>query len=248
MASNSQDIRSKLKEVLENLKSQDGSVDINVEWCSIHMAVKASSLQRSIEEGENDLELDVQIDNLLNDIVPQFFRYWAKQNKISQDSYTGFMDTIKLYHELKNISESGIFTLKDLERFNSRLIIIQSKLKSFTTVGQGECYDQAFRIFTSKVESCASYLKQLESEYTSISPALLPIRNRLVEIKMDLDSLLSRKDPFGFSLAQVQMLQDDIREIDNARIDGKFLSRSEEIVPGQASVINMIETCYDDIV
>ena len=248
MPASGQELKEKLKTLLENLNLNDGGVDVNQEWSSIHVAVKETSLQRSTENNDTDLELDTQIDNLLNDIVPQFFRYWSKQNKITVDSYKGFMDAIKLYHELRSTVETGVFTTDKLKQFKSRLQVAESKMKAFSSLEEGECYDQAFKIFQSKVGTCKSYLELLETELNSISPALMPIRNRLVEIKIDLDVLLARKDPFGFTLVQVQMLQDDIREIDNARIDGKFVSRDEEIVPGQASVVNLIETCYDGIV
>ena len=242
------DIRSNLKQLLESLVINDETSDLNQEWSNIHLAVKQTSLQRSIDETDNNMELDMQIDNLLNDLVPQFFKYWSKQNKITKETYLSFMETIKLYHELKARQESGVFTLQELQQFRKQLKKIESQLDLFRPLVDGECYDQAFKLFKSKLQSCFEFLTILETEYNSISSALLPIRNRLVEIKTELDQLLMRKDPFAFNLIQIHELQDDLREIDNARIDGKFINKNEEIVPGQASVINLIETCYDDIV
>lgn len=43
------------------------------------------------------------------------------------------------------------------------------------------------------------------------------------------------------------MLQDELREIDSARIDGKYKSLDGTVVHGQASVIELLEGCFEDI-
>jgi hypothetical protein len=68
-----------------------------------------------------------------------------------------------------------------------------------------------------------------------------------VEIKLELDSLIARKNPHAYSLKEVQILQDEVGEIDSARIDGKYMTKDNTVVPGQASVIDLLEICYDDI-
>ena len=71
----------------------------------------------------------------------------------------------------------------------------------------------------------------LSDTHSRIHSALQPIHTRLIEIKRELQNLLRR--PFhAFTLSEVTGLQDELREIDDARIDGKFFSLNQEIIPG----------------
>lgn len=87
----------------------------------------------------------------------------------------------------------------------------------------------------------------MKKELDGIDRALVPIHARLVEIKTELNSLIARKNPHAFSLIEVQILQDEVREIDSARIDGKYMNKDSTVVQGQASVICLLEECFDDI-
>ena len=59
---------------------------------------------------------------------------------------------------------------------------------------------------------------------------------------------MARKNPHAFSLAEVQILQQELLEIDSARIDGKYISKDGvTVVPGQAAVIDLLEVCFDDV-
>jgi hypothetical protein len=80
----------------------------------------------------------------------------------------------------------------------------------------------------------------------SISPSLAPIHSRLVEIHVELQNLLNLPNlPASFSLAEVQLLQDDLREIESLKVDGKFETRDGIVVAGQASVFELVELCYE---
>ncbi|KAJ1555860.1 hypothetical protein HK405_011588 [Cladochytrium tenue] len=90
-------------------------------------------------------------------------------------------------------------------------------------------------------------LARLRETISTIAPALRPVYERLVKMKSELSSLLARGSPHAFSLAEVQVIQDELREIDSVRIDGKFLAREDaSVLPGQAAVIDLLESCYDD--
>jgi hypothetical protein len=81
-----------------------------------------------------------------------------------------------------------------------------------------------------------------------VASALWPVHKKLVQIKLELESLLNQRNPHAFSLVQVQMFQDDLRQIDSVRIDGKYISKKTQMVlPGQAIVIDLLERCYEDV-
>lgn len=90
-------------------------------------------------------------------------------------------------------------------------------------------------------------LDELEAEYETIAFELRPIHTRLVEIKKELEALIARKNPHAFSLAEVQILQQELREIDLVRIDGKYYNKEGAIISGQAACIDLLESCFEDV-
>jgi hypothetical protein len=56
------------------------------------------------------------------------------------------------------------------------------------------------------------------------------------------------------TIAQVQSIKREridngtgVLEIASARIDGKFVTKDQSVIPSQASVIDLLEQCFDDI-
>ena len=87
----------------------------------------------------------------------------------------------------------------------------------------------------------------MKQELNSVANELRAIHSRLIEIKKELQSLLKRNSPHAFSLLEVHVLQDQLRDIDSAKIDGKFINRQGVIINGQAQICDLIESCYDDV-
>jgi hypothetical protein len=46
---------------------------------------------------------------------------------------------------------------------------------------------------------------------------------------------------------EVHVLQDELREIDSAKMDNKYMNREGIVISGQARVIDLLESCYDDV-
>jgi hypothetical protein len=86
-----------------------------------------------------------------------------------------------------------------------------------------------------------------EYSLNSIAPELRALHSRLIEIKKELNALLRRNSPHAFSLSEVHILQDELREIDSAKLEGKYINKDRVIISGQARVFDLIESCYDDV-
>jgi hypothetical protein len=84
---------------------------------------------------------------------------------------------------------------------------------------------------------CAKLERKITAEYESISPALLPIHTRLLDVKRELSGLKSTKP----SLQRIGYIQQELQEIDSARLDGKWMDLQGDVVPGQATVLWMLE-------
>jgi archaellum component FlaC len=152
-----------------------------------------------------------------------------------------------LSHEINNAKETGLFTQVEIGELNQKLGKIKEAFSNCKVHGDAAYLNHGLKAFRRRIEGCDHGIQELKTELESISPALQPIHTRLVEIKRELQLLLGRKNPHAFSLFEVQILQDEVREIDSARIDGKFMTKDHSVVPGQASVIFLLESCFDDI-
>jgi hypothetical protein len=69
----------------------------------------------------------------------------------------------------------------------------------------------------------------MQKELDGIAPELRALHARLVEIKKELQSLLKRNSPHAFSLSEVHILQDELREIDSAKMGGKYMNRDNPL-------------------
>jgi hypothetical protein len=86
-------------------------------------------------------------------------------------------------------------------------------------------------------------MDELKNATKSISPELAPVHRRLVQLKIELDTLASRST---WTTSEVHHIQEELREIEAKRVDGKFCDKEGNVVGGQAAVIGLLEDCYDD--
>jgi len=86
-------------------------------------------------------------------------------------------------------------------------------------------------------------LEELQQAIKAISPELAPVHRRLVQLKIELGTLATRPT---WTASEVHHIQEELREIEAKRVDGKFYDSEGNVVSGQAAVIGLLEDCYDD--
>ncbi|KAI8926447.1 hypothetical protein BC831DRAFT_456228, partial [Entophlyctis helioformis] len=223
-------------------------------WGEAAQIVKALSALRSssddsdvVKETESGLHIDTEVDLLLDDIVPLFFQLWSQAGKVPERMYPTYVQLAKISHTLNQLFRSGLFTSETVRKQRQRLSVIGDTINEFVLLDTAECYKQGEGMLKLKFKGCGAMIDKMQDELDTISPALHPIHDRLVEIKEELEALIARKNPHSFSLAEVQILQEELREIDSARIDGKYIAKDGSIVSGQAIVIQLLEASFDDV-
>ncbi|KAF9192119.1 hypothetical protein BGZ49_003467, partial [Haplosporangium sp. Z 27] len=129
----------------------------------------------------------------------------------------------------------------DLKQYQDRL----EELEAFISADEAKASVPGIqtRILRRKIEFNNTLLKELQDTASSISPELAPTHRRLVILKTALDSLASR---VSWDSSEVHHIQEELREIEAKRVDGKFMDEKGNVVSGQAAVIGLLEDCYDD--
>ncbi|CAG8436392.1 2704_t:CDS:2 [Ambispora gerdemannii] len=143
---------------------------------------------------------------------------------------------------LRNLDESGAYTLDELVPYQERLKEIAKIIEA--DENNDSVPEYQLKLLKQKLLSCEKLLNQLFESGSNISKVLAPTQKRLVEIKRELGAIGAKAE---FQIDEIRMLQDELRKIDGARVDGKFLSLDGSIPPGQAQVIGLLEECYEDV-
>ncbi|KAJ1547617.1 hypothetical protein HK096_002021, partial [Nowakowskiella sp. JEL0078] len=232
--------------LLKHLSSDHGHLfvkDDETLWTKVLVLLKELHALRNLN---NVLDKSYsEADLLLEEIAPMFVSFWSLNGAISLDLSSLYIEMSKELSSLDDLNKSGLFISRDIEGHRSKLLNIDSRLHELILLNAGET-----QVSTADQSSLTSVrlLKSLNVQLESIARELHPIRTRLVEIQLQLHSLLTRTQnhPHAFSLSEIQVIQDELREIDSARIDGAFVSRDDEIIAGQAAIIQLMEQCFED--
>ncbi|KAJ3300699.1 hypothetical protein HK104_007600 [Borealophlyctis nickersoniae] len=232
--------------------------DLARRWDEVTEIVKRLNARRAQGEdaagsGEEEEKADERdkVDELLEDVVPLFVQFWSQSGKVSEQMYPTFVQLSRTNHQLRNLQQTGLYNGATLETYRKRIQQLGEQVQSFGVRAEGAAargrYEQGLALLRSKLQTCESNLSILSTSLHSIAPALIPVYDRLIELKEELLSILARKSPHAFSLSEIQLIQDELRSIDSVRIDGKFIGKDETVLSGQAAVISLMEECYDDV-
>ncbi|KAF9317816.1 hypothetical protein BG003_000282 [Podila horticola] len=159
----------------------------------------------------------------------------------TKESPATYVQLLTIKQCLTGLQESGIFAGEDLKQYQDRL----QELEAFIKVDEAKSSipDIQTRILRRKLDYDNNLLKELLNTANSMSPELAPIHRRLVQLKYELDTLASRSQ---WTTSEIHHIQEELREIEAKRSDGKFLDSKGNVSSGQAAVIGLLEDCYDD--
>ncbi|KAG0100224.1 hypothetical protein BGZ93_003394 [Podila epicladia] len=159
----------------------------------------------------------------------------------TKESPATYVQLLTIKQCLTGLQESGIFAGEDLKQYQDRL----GELEAFIKVDEAKSSipDIQTRILRRKLDYNNSLMKELLNTANSISPELAPIHRRLVQLKYELDTLASRSQ---WTTSEIHHIQEELRDIEAKRSDGKFLDSKGNVSSGQAAVIGLLEDCYDD--
>ncbi|ORY50021.1 hypothetical protein BCR33DRAFT_713611 [Rhizoclosmatium globosum] len=252
---------SRLKTIRERLlslrKAPSGSKEMARLWKEVSAIVRLLASTRSGEDAANlnlsqpgfDGYGQESPDSILEDIIPMFLQHLAKYKHTMQQLLETGLFTKALLKDLEHhiqTAETSVNSFKNTARTSltqriSNAVLRRTSDTDSRSNSPTKSLGPGYTLLEAKLNSCVSLLKELKDALDAISPFLLPIHTRLVEIKHDLQQLIARRSAHAFSLAEVQMLQDELLEIDSARIDGSYLGKDGSVLPGQATVIWLLE-------
>ncbi|KAH6674628.1 hypothetical protein B0J14DRAFT_511672 [Halenospora varia] len=177
---------------------------------------------------------DNQVDRVLDgsfQLLSLFFMTIGRNNE-APASYA-LTSTIKRL--LDHLIEVDLYSEKDVAHISHTLDRLREIVRTDSD------HSQYFvTLLASRIEACQSLLDTLQNRLNRLGGDLPTIHEKLISI---LRSISLANTKAKFSTSEVQKLQDQAKEIDALRVDGKFVSASGEVPAGNDEVCELLDKC-----
>jgi hypothetical protein len=147
------EVKQFLNDLLTQFQTNPENLQINEVWNLLNLQIKKLSNFRVGADLSDNLLIQDQVDRLLDDLHPFFFRQWAKTEKIPPNSFKSFLECVKIQHELQTYKSNGAFTFTHLEAMKMRMKGCSDVFKSFKIDQSNEFFIHAIEMFKRRMET-----------------------------------------------------------------------------------------------
>jgi len=202
-----------------------------------------SAPSTSTSEPPRDRAADNRVDTTLQDVFQLLSLFFLTIGK-NRESPAAYCQLATLKQLLDHMNESGVYTMKDLEPFKSRLAELRTIIKNGS--GSEDVPPSLTRLLTRRLDDCQSVLESLVQSLSVISSELVPIHQRLISVRRQAIALAARASSSAETKAEIAKVREELCEIDASRVDGKFLGMGGSNVPeGQAILAGLLEESFE---
>ncbi|KXN73772.1 hypothetical protein CONCODRAFT_74991 [Conidiobolus coronatus NRRL 28638] len=229
-----------LRSELKRLKKQAPNYDLN--------QLKRVYEELNIQDQGNDYdEYSNPVDKIIDDAYQIISLFWMALGKLHESPAT-YIQLVSIQQCLDHLLEFGVYTLDDLLPFQNRLNelgeilkVTEDKVKSKNYPARSICLRT---LVLKKLAQCRSSLKKLMDQWEYRSDELVPIQDRLIQIRRELAIYVNQKidDKTVFT-----RFLSELKDLDKLRIDGKFIGPDGVPLKGQTQVIGLMEECLEAI-
>ncbi|ODV90536.1 hypothetical protein CANCADRAFT_107746 [Tortispora caseinolytica NRRL Y-17796] len=143
---------------------------------------------------------------------------------------------------LEHLKEVRIYSENDLRPIRTRL----EEIKTIVKNDSGEESPEVVRLLKTKIDVAESSLKELEDSLSKISPDMMSLLGRLVQLRRDMFRTTANNKA-GLSIKQLNDIKEELRRIEAKRVDGHFLTADGDIAEGESQVNACIEDIHDNL-
>ncbi|KAK4646721.1 hypothetical protein QC761_213090 [Podospora bellae-mahoneyi] len=213
------------------------SQDVMVHYQELVEQVKLlNEVRKGAHPGEN--RLDKVLESCFQ-LISLFFMTIGR----TTDVPAAYALTSTVKRLLDHLTEAGLFSPKDLDSLSDTLGRLDGILKNANT--QHSPY--LVELLSKREELCKTMLAKLREKLDELDKPLQAIYERLISIMRSM-SLANTKTKFATS--EVQKLQAKLKEIEESRVDGKFVDEEGNEIRGSDLVSALLARClrWSDIV
>ncbi|KAF9880756.1 hypothetical protein CkaCkLH20_01798 [Colletotrichum karsti] len=137
---------------------------------------------------------------------------------------------------LDHLTEVDLFSAKDLESISHTVEKLAYNVKST----ENEYSPYLITLLSNRLERCKKSLAHLQKRLDRLEDPLPKTYEKLISILRSMSLANTRTK---FSPSEVQKLQAQLRELDEKRKDGKFVSEDGKVPAGSEEVAELLEKC-----
>ncbi|KAK9318450.1 hypothetical protein V1522DRAFT_408226 [Lipomyces starkeyi] len=226
-------IRTRLTTLKQDRSTYLKSSDVNTVYeQTIDEVRKINHIREDPSLHDEQNRVDVVLDDVFQLLSLSFLTVGVRSAPATYASLT----TVKRL--LDHLKESRVYSNNDLAPIEDRLNEIKDIIERDVVSESAEI----IQLIRAKISLCETELKELQDSLAVVSQELLPTLQKLVSIRRQIVSIGSRAK---FSISELKALQEELRNIENSRVDGNFLSPDGNIPDGQNVLNGLLEDCHN---
>ncbi|KAK9718726.1 hypothetical protein K7432_005298 [Basidiobolus ranarum] len=190
-------------------------------------------------------EYQNRVDTVLDDVFQLLSLFWMALGK-NRELPATYVQLVTMKQCLDSMDVFGVYSQEDITAFSDRLQDIEGIIKQDRILDEESPNHQngLTPLVSKKLNQCQNLLKSFRNSLENMDDELIPIHKSLLNLSRELAIISARGD---YDLNRVREIQEELREIDGSREEGKFISKDGSVSVGQAQVIGLLERCYDMI-
>ncbi|KAM6496994.1 Protein of unknown function (DUF2408) domain containing protein [Amanita muscaria] len=180
-----------------------------------------------------------RLDTTLSDVFSLLSLFYLTIGK-TRDTPAIYCQLASMRQIINHMNESAVYNESDLAPFAQRLAELRQILQS--DAENGKHPKALIKLLERHLSECEGIVKLMQDSLAVLSPELLPTHQRLVIIRRQLVGLAAKE---GAHKAELKPIQEELRKIDSARVDGKFLGPGGVVPTSQAICSSLLEECFE---
>ncbi|KAI9657503.1 MAG: hypothetical protein M1829_006913 [Trizodia sp. TS-e1964] len=132
------------------------------------------------------------------------------------------------------IETKGLYSAKDLEHVTKTL----EKMRVIVERSKTQYSPHLVTLLEARLDACSEIISNLQRFLSTLSPELAPLQEKLISILRSISAANTRSTARAFPLSEVKELQAQLKEIQNSKVDGKFVLPDGQVPEGGQDVVS----------
>ncbi|RDB23842.1 hypothetical protein Hypma_009056 [Hypsizygus marmoreus] len=226
-------IRNRLTALKKNRVEYVKASDVN----SLYQAM-VKQITKLNDVRDDNTTYNNRLDTTLADVFSLLSLFYLTIGK-TKDTLATYCQIASMRQILNHMNESAVYNESDLAPFTRRLGELRNIIQHDAESGKHP--KALIKLLERQLNECEAIVRSLQESLSVLSEELVPIHQKLVTIRRQLVALAAKE---GSHKAELKPLQEELRKIDSARVDGNFLGPGGIVPASQALCSSLLEECF----
>ncbi|KAG5732655.1 UPF0662 protein C30C2.08 [Termitomyces sp. T112] len=227
-------IRNRLTALKKNRAEYVKASDVNSLYQSVVKQVNKLNDVRDDTTTYNN-----RLDTTLADVFSLLSLFYLTIGK-TKDTLGTYCQIASMKQILNHMNESAVYNDADLAPFHRRLNELRNIIQHDKEHGKHP--KPLIKLLERQLNECEAIVRTLQESLSVLPVELVPVHQKLVTIRRQLVALAAKE---GSHKAELKPLQEELRKIESARVDGNFLGPGGIVPTSQALCSSLLEECFE---